>query len=89
MLLWERSKALTTEGTEDHRGNRELINVDLFTHYTSAFRRVKISFVNLRVLLCLTATADGPVILPRLTVRDFLAAEMTAVAPALVERIDA
>jgi hypothetical protein len=25
-----RSKALTTEGTEDHKGNRQLINVDLF-----------------------------------------------------------
>jgi len=25
-----RSKTLTTEGTEDHRGNRRLINVDLF-----------------------------------------------------------
>jgi hypothetical protein len=31
--LWcpaRRSKTLTTEGTEDHRGNRRLINVDLF-----------------------------------------------------------
>jgi hypothetical protein len=48
-----------------------------------------LSFVNLRVLLCLTATADGPVILPRLTVSGFLAAEKTAVAPALAERLDA
>ena len=25
-----KSKAFTTEGTEDHRGNRQLINVDVF-----------------------------------------------------------
>jgi hypothetical protein len=25
-----KSKALTTEGTENHAGNRQLINIDLF-----------------------------------------------------------
>jgi transposase len=31
VVFGERSKALTTEDTEDHRGNRQLINADLLT----------------------------------------------------------